>query len=1106
MPGVRFSMMKFIFSTCTVVASLMSGAFAQDKKETISPHGLVFQQWSGAINVPDPVACAVDPQGRVYVSATTRRKVGDLDIREHTVWVPDDVSLMSVEEKKAFYHSTLAPGKMRSPRGGLTDRNRDGSIDWKDLTETTERIYQLRDTDGDGTADKMTVFAEGFNTEVTGIAAGVLFHDGWVYATITPDLWRMKDTDDDGVADVREVVVHGFGIHIGYAGHDMHGLSVGPDGRIYWSIGDKGVNAVSREGQRYDYPNEGCVMRVEADGSGFEVFAHGLRNPQEPVFDELGDLFAVDNDADFKGETERFVFVPEASDSGWRCNYQYMGAKTPWMRERLSEPRWEGQAAYLFPPLAPSTNGPAGFKRDPGTALSDGLRGMFFLNEFPSGHMRGFRVEQDGASFRRGAGELLHQGVMGIGLSWHPDGSLLFADWIGGYPLDSKGAVWRVDVPGGAELPKRKETRELLAAGFSARSVADLAGLLGHADQRVRQGAQLELAARGESAPLLAAARNADGALLSRIHGIWGCGQLLRKQTLGVSEVAPLLGDAQAEIRAQAARVLGEAKMTAEAAHKLIPLLADAGPRVRFQAAIALGRLREASAFEPLLRLAERDGADPVMRHAAVTGLTGCATSVQLSQQVKSPSIAVRLACVVALRRQAAPDVAAYLADEKVSVVSEAARAIYDNMGIPGGLPALAALAAAPALDEPAMLRAVNAALRVGTPQAAERLIALALDASAQPAARAEALAVLLVWKTPPRLDRVDGYGRKFALAPIDTLLTSKLDGLLALNDAGLKTTVVQIVVAHSLKAKPEQIAGIVADTAADGALRGEALRLMSTGDRANAAWKAALDIALADTSPEPLRDAAREFLLPDQPERLVAVAERVLKNGRPAERQKMIALLARAAHAGADAILNRLGKSLAAGETTPALQFDVLEALQARSAANPSLAALAEQYTTAPQGATHRELLEGGSAIAGRDIVQNNLGANCLACHAITKDGSTVGPNLENIGTERDRAYLLESLLSPSATIAPGYGIATYSLRDKTDIAGTPIKETPEAIAVRLPDGKKRVISRSEIASQTPPVSVMPPMLGILKPREIRDVVAFLIKLTPQAKKKDQP
>src|SRR5688572_27662456 len=323
---------------------------------------LVLHKWSGALNIPDPVACTVDPQGRVYVAATTRRKVGDLDIREHTMWIPDDVSFTSVADKAAFFRRELAPGRMRAPRGSLRDHNGDGSIDWKDLTHHTERIYQLRDTDGDGTADKMTVFAEGFNTEVTGIAAGILYHDGWVYATIAPDLWRLKDTNDDGVADIREVVAHGFGVHIAYAGHDMHGPTVGPDGRIYWSIGDKGLNVTSKEGRNISYPNEGAVMRVDPDGSNFEVYAHGNRNVQEPAFNDFGDLIGVDNDADQPGELERFVHIIEASDSGWRCNYQYMREDSPWIREGMWKPKFDGQAAYFLPPIASYSDGPAGFK------------------------------------------------------------------------------------------------------------------------------------------------------------------------------------------------------------------------------------------------------------------------------------------------------------------------------------------------------------------------------------------------------------------------------------------------------------------------------------------------------------------------------------------------------------------------------------------------------------------------------------------------------------------------------------------------------------------------------------------------------------------------
>ena len=106
--------------------------------------------WSGQLNVPDPTACTVDEAGDVYVSSTTRRKAADLDIREHMLWVTDDVALTSPAEKLAFYQRELAPGKMKGPRGGLKDHNKDDSVDWQDLTHFKERIYKLSDTDRDG--------------------------------------------------------------------------------------------------------------------------------------------------------------------------------------------------------------------------------------------------------------------------------------------------------------------------------------------------------------------------------------------------------------------------------------------------------------------------------------------------------------------------------------------------------------------------------------------------------------------------------------------------------------------------------------------------------------------------------------------------------------------------------------------------------------------------------------------------------------------------------------------------------------------------------------------------------------------------------------------
>jgi quinoprotein glucose dehydrogenase len=1090
----------------SLLALMSTAAFAAEApaskqtRDVVTPptNELVLTKWSGALNVPDPVACTVDPQGRVYVAATTRRKVGDLDIREHTMWIPDDVGLTSVADKSAFFRRELAPGKMRTPRGSLRDHNADGSIDWKDLTHHTERIYQLRDTDGDGTADKMTVFAEGFNTDVTGIAAGILYHDGWVYATIAPDLWRLKDTNDDGVADVREVVAHGFGVHIAYAGHDMHGPIVGPDGRIYWSIGDKGLNVTSKEGRNFYFPNEGAVMRVEPDGSNFEIYAHGNRNVQEPAFNEFGDLIGVDNDADQPTERERFVHIIEASDSAWRCNYQYMRTDSPWMREGMWKPKHPGQPAYILPPLLSYSDGPAGFKYEPGTALGEAQRGIFLLNEFPSGRMKGFRAEQDGATFKMVNARTINDGIMGIGSSWHPDGSLMMVDWIGGYPLDELGALWRVDSKS-AKSPLRAETQKILAAGFTGRNDAELAKQLGHADQRVRQGAQLELAKRGRKDALLAVARDSRAGQLARIHAMWGYGQLLRRSAAESAPVASLLRDADAEIRAQAAKVLGDAATTGAKAEgkALIGLLADASPRVRLQASIALAKYREPSAVDALFSFAAKESADPVMRHAAVTGLTGCATAAQLAAKKSDPAVNVRLASVIALRRQRAPAVAEYLNDSDVQVVEEAARAIHDDLGVPEALPALASLLEAVPRTDVIMRRAMNASLRVGTAATATRLLAFALNPAASKTMREEALTTLRLWKSPPRLDLVDGYARTIKAANIDDVLTPKLEQLLALTDPTLKTIAIEIMIAHRLKGRPEQIAAIVADTKAAGELRAQSLRLMAGDQRQSPAFATALNAGLKADAPAALHNTALELLLPDDPARLAREAQETLKRTTVPEKQHAIALLAKAAHADADAVLLRMADTLAKGSVAPVVKLDVIEALSARSAANPALAAKLKAYQDDPVAKSQDELLAGGDIARGRDIVANHLAANCTACHSVeAAGGSEVGPNLRTIGAQKDPKYLLESLIAPSATIATGFGIVNVTLKNKSEVTGTLAKETPEAVTVRLFDGKQQTIPRADIAAQTPPVSIMPPMNGILQPRELRDVVTYLASL----------
>ena len=524
---------------------------------------LEFTRWSGELNVPDPVAIAFDDGGTAWVTQTQRRKVQDLDIRQHRGWVPDDVGLQTVAEKRAFLRQTLAIGNDAFNKQHVQDHNGDGQFDWRDLTVISERIHRLRDTDGDGTADQINLYAEDFRTEVTGIAAGVLPFEGHVYATIAPDVWKLSDEDEDGVADGRSILATGFGLHIAYAGHDMHGLTVGPDGRLYWSIGDKGISVTTVDGTRHHFPNQGGVLRCNPDGSGFEVFAHGLRNVQELAFDEYGNLFGVDNDADKPGEKERFVYIVRDMDAGWRCNYQYRGDDyDPWMAERLWQPYHAGQPSYIVPPIVNYKDGPAGFTYNPGLALDADWQQTFFLTSAPKGEQWAFQTQPSGAGFTMVNSRQIGNGVPLVGINFGPDGGLYGVDWGGGYPLNRKGAVWKMDVRQ-PDAEVRRQTAELLQTDYASETVERMLQLLEYGDQRVRLKCQFELVRRRQLEELVNLLQG-KASTIAKCHAIWGLGQLGRTGEPRLSSISrrtlfELLDSPDEELVAQALRTLADA-------------------------------------------------------------------------------------------------------------------------------------------------------------------------------------------------------------------------------------------------------------------------------------------------------------------------------------------------------------------------------------------------------------------------------------------------------------------------------------------------------------------------------------------------------------------
>jgi putative membrane-bound dehydrogenase-like protein len=1002
----------------------------------------------------------------------------------------------------------------------ITDYNHDGVRDYRDLMGVPERIFKVEDTDGDGVADKSTVVFEGFNEDIAADILGsvMIQPNGDLYATIAPDLWRLRDTNGDGIFDAKESLSHGYSVHPSFSGHDMSGLTRGPDGMIYWKIGEIGMNVVDRTGKRWAYPHTGAVLRANPDGSDFEVYAYGVRNPQELAFDDYGDLISADNDGDYPGENERIIYIAEGSDTGWRSSWQ-MGKFTdpnnnrynPWIDEGMFKVRFPGQAAYITPPIAPFPAGPSGFDYNPGTALDPSWKGHFFATSFTgnaaNARLMAFTMTPKGAGFEASPLKQVMQGVLSPGMTIGPDGAIYLTDWMRGWVPSGEGEVWKLDSKTGKNSPIRAEVKALLKENFTSRTVPALVELLRHEDQRVRLKAQFELVRRHEEAALSAAAAATTPASregqLSRIHAIWGLGQLLRSGQAAPDALTPFLSDGDAEIRAQAAKVLGQARTTT-VAPALVPLVSDANPRVRAFAAIALGRMAYRPAMTAVVAMLAADNEqDAYLRNAGVVALTGFGDRGALAALSTHESRGVRLAAVVALRRLHDAGVARFLDDADPVVVTEAARAINDEGGILDALPALAQVLARPNVSgEPLVRRAISASLRLGDAAAVARVAAYARRASAPDELRVEAIETLGVWTTPSNMDRADGAwiaplpqrNAEAAQAAVSELATLVAD---ANTTPAVKAAWIEAAAKLGMKTQaPAILARLQSDSAAS--VRIAALKALQTLDVPE--LEPGVRAAMADAD-NGVRSAAISALpeMPIAPAAKVELLTSVVRTGGTNEKQSALQALGTIPGAEAVAALSGFADDLAAGRLDPAVQLDLLDAMRT-SRAEPLLQRLDQlkvgRDLSGVGTAMPAALLSGGSMVRGRTVALQHETAQCTRCHTLGQSKAEVGPNLTGVASRLPREQLLQSLIDPSARLAPGYGQVSLKLKNGRTLQGTLREETATTIAVEDATRGLQRVPLSDVASRTNGQSAMPKMDLLLTPDQIRDVVAFLATL----------
>ncbi|MEK6478048.1 HEAT repeat domain-containing protein [Catalinimonas sp. 4WD22] len=1085
---------------------------AKDIEADVNPElaeGISLNIWGVDSLVADPIAIDIDDQGRLYYTRTTRRKSTELDIRAHPNWETASIRMQSVEDRREFLRNTLS-AENSDQHEWLDDLNGDGVNDWRDMTVESEQIYRLEDVSGDGVADLSQLVVEGFRDELTDIAGAVLTHDDDLFVGVAPDMWKIEDTDGDGLADEKTSIAHGFGVHIGFGGHNLSGLEMGPDGRIYWGIGDIGFNGVGPDGNKWKYPNRGVIVRANPDGSDFEVFAMGLRNTHEFVFDEYGNLISVDNDGDHPGESERLVYLVNGSDTGWRINWQFGKYRDPdnneykvWMDEEMYKPRFEGQAAYITPCIQNYVNGPTGMLYNPGTALSPKWKNTFFVAEFAGTPTRSgihaFKLQPEGASFKLSETEKILGNVLATGLDFGPDGSMYVADWIDGWNTKDYGRIWKLDDNDGNQWELRQQTKAILAENFTEFPVDHLSELLKNPDLRVRQKAQFELAKRGDDGAAVFEENLAQtDNQLARVNSIWGLAQLARMQDLSYAQpLVALLQDSDSEIRAQAAKWLGDIRYQ-EAGDELIPLLDDDYARARFFAAEALGRIAYDDAVQPLISLLEANAdEDAYIRHAASLALARINNVEAVVDLHDHPSRAVRMGAVLALRRMGDAGITNFLDDEDELIVTEAARAINDDFSIEPALPALGdVLQKERFINEALIRRAINANLRVGTEEAMQNLIDYALRTSAPAEMRAEAVAALSTWAKPSVLDRVTGrYRGEIQRDPAEVRMKAgdALINLTASSETPIRLSATKAIGKLNIENGSNRLMAVLQNDA-DPEVRVAALRALAAMNTDQ--MDQAIEEALTD-SEKMVRVAGLDLMKQmDISNNLkVVLLSEVIDKRTVEEKQAALLTLGSLPVEETKSTFEQLLNELESGELNPGVQLELAEAIDSTHAED-----LQDRYNEIQANMSPDELLAsyqgalyGGDPEQGQRILYRHPTAQCMKCHAIEDYGSNVAPKLDGIGSKLSRQQILEAIINPSARISPGYGTVTLDMDNGKSISGVYQGETDESITLKIGGRPDTVIVKEQVVDLNFAPSSMPDMKNFLTKKEIRNLVAFL-------------
>ena len=867
--------------------------------------------------------------------------------------------------------------------------------------EGRDRVKIFEDTNGDGTADKMTVFAEGLN-----IPSAIAVGHGGVWVANSPDILFLKDTDGDDRADTREVIVTGFGRT------DTHELpnsfTWGPDGWLYGLNGVFNQSHVQHQGREHVF--NAAMFRLHPRTHEFELWAEGTSNPWGIALNERGSAFVSACVIDHLWHIVQGGYY-----------HRQAGAYPPhtWKIESIVKHKHQ-KAAYCGITWFDSDVYPAEY------------RGRLYMGNIHGNCVNVDSLKRDGSTyFATGEPDFLATDdawFMPVSQKVAPDGCLYVLDWYDQYHCyqdanrdpegieRAKGRLYRVRYGESPRAPRFDLARE---------SDEQLIARLGSPNIYFRETAQRLLVERNTPGSRRALAELVQGPNTSfrqRMHALWA----LASNGLDPKLHLALLLHTEEAVRAHAVRSAGNQKpLDPKVARRIAELAQDPSPEVRLQVASAVPRIEGLDRLEVLVTLAELPTDDPLLPRVAWRQL--------------QPEISRRGADFVTRWQQAKKIPVSLQAELAPRALEVLLANLKPREGAQAVSPAVIAKFLAPLRDQaPAVfqecLRRLAGRVETGDlPQSALASLKSALEptlapllanAAAHPAGLDAALLVT-AWGDPRGVQVARQNFATRGLPP--ELRLRALQSLVASRDEGLLDAV-----ATSLS--EPAVAGPRADQEAQAQAREFPGKVLAALGRLDDPRVAEVVLQAWDKLPPDVQPRAVELLTGR-----VAWARRLLNA--MGEKQVPATLM--------NQTQARNLLALRDGELT---ELVARHWGRIREGRNPQRDAVIAEFR-----AEFRQ--NPGDPSRGKAAYAKV----CGQCHKLFGEGAEVGPELTDNGRST-YDQLLSNVFDPSLVIGAAYQARTVLTTGGRAVTGLVVEDSPEHLILKVQGGKLETIPRSEI------------------------------------------